>query len=55
MFSGSPKVILNTSNPDFNPNPITRAEIDAQISKTENDSKSFNIYPVLSFGGSYGF
>lgn len=55
MFSGSPKVTLNASNPDFNNNPTTRAEIDAQISKTENDSKSFNIYPVLSFGVSYGF
>jgi hypothetical protein len=55
MFSGSPKVSLNASNPVFNNNPITRNQIDNQARQTENDLKGFNLYPVLSIGLSYGF
>jgi hypothetical protein len=55
MFAGSPKVTLNASNPTFNNNPITRAQIDNQARQTENDLKGFNLYPVLSIGLSYGF
>jgi hypothetical protein len=55
IFAGSPKVTLNASNPTFNNNPITRAQIDNQARQTENDLKGFNLYPVLSVGLSYGF
>ncbi len=55
MFTGSPKVTLNASNPAFNNNPTTRGAIDNQARQTENDLKGFNIYPVLSVGVSYGF
>jgi hypothetical protein len=55
MFTGSPKVSLNASNPAFNNNPITRAQLDNQVRQTENDLKGFNVYPVLSIGLSYGF
>jgi hypothetical protein len=55
MFTGSPKVSLNASNPAFNNNPITRAQLDNQARQTENDLKGFNVYPVLSIGLSYGF
>ncbi len=55
MFTGSPKVTLDASNPTFNNNPTTRAQIDNQVRQTENDLKGFNVYPVLSIGVSYGF
>jgi hypothetical protein len=55
MFTGSPKVTLNASNPTFNNNPTTRAQIDNQVRQTENDLKGFSVYPVLSIGLSYGF
>jgi hypothetical protein len=55
MFAGSPKVSLTASNPAFNNNPITRAQLDNQVRQTENDLKGFNVYPVLSIGLSYGF
>lgn len=55
MFTGSPKVSLNASNPTFNNNPVTRAQLDSQARQTENDLRGFNIYPVLSVGVSYGF
>ncbi len=55
MFTGSPKVTLNASNPAFNNNPTTRSAIDNQARQTENDLKGFNLYPVLSVGISYGF
>ncbi len=55
MFTGSPKVTLNASNPTFNNNPVTRTQIDNQARQTENDLKGFNLYPVLSIGLSYGF
>jgi hypothetical protein len=55
MFTGSPKVSLTASNPTFNNNPITRAQLDNQVRQTENDLKGFNVYPVLSVGVSYGF
>jgi hypothetical protein len=55
MFTGSPKVTLNASNPVFNNNPTTRTQLDNQVRQTENDLKSFNVYPVLSVGISYGF
>jgi hypothetical protein len=48
-------VTLNASNPTFNNDPTTRAQIDAQVRQTENDLKGFNVYPVLSIGLSYGF
>jgi hypothetical protein len=55
MFTGSPKVTLNASNPTFNNNATARAQLDRQASQTESDLKGFNIYPVLSVGVSYGF
>ena len=55
MFAGSPKVSLTASNPTFNNNAITRAQLDNQVRQTENDLKGFNVYPVLSIGLSYGF
>jgi hypothetical protein len=55
MFTGSPKVSLNASNPTFNNNPVTRAQLDNQARQTENDLRGFNVYPVLSVGVSYGF
>jgi hypothetical protein len=55
MFTGSPKVTLNASNPAFNNNPITRTQLDNQVRQTENDLRGFNVYPVLSIGLSYGF
>ncbi len=55
MFTGAPKVSLNASNPTFNNDPTTRAQLDAQVRQTENDLKGFNVYPVLSIGLSYGF
>lgn len=55
MFAGSPKVTLTASNPTFNNNSTTRAQLDRQERQTENDLKGFNIYPVLSVGVSYGF
>jgi hypothetical protein len=55
MFTGAPKVTLNASNPTFNNDPTTRAQIDNQVRQTENDLKGFNVYPVLSVGVSYGF
>jgi hypothetical protein len=55
MFTGSPKVSLTASNPAFNSNPITRAQLDNQVRQTENDLRGFNVYPVLSVGLSYGF
>ena len=55
MFTGSPKVTLNASNPTFNNNPTTRTQLDNQVRQTENDLKGFNVYPVLSVGISYGF
>jgi hypothetical protein len=55
MFTGSPKVTLNASNPTFNSNPIARTQLDNQVRQTENDLKGFNVYPVLSIGLSYGF
>ena len=55
MFTGSPKVTLNASNPAFNNNPTTRTQLDNQVRQTENDLRGFNVYPVLSVGLSYGF
>jgi hypothetical protein len=55
MFTGSPKVTLNASNPAFNNNPVTRNQLDNQVRQTENDLRGFNVYPVLSVGLSYGF
>jgi hypothetical protein len=55
MFTGSPKVSLTASNPTFNNNATTRAQIDNQARQTENDLRGFNVYPVLSVGVSYGF
>jgi hypothetical protein len=55
MFTGAPKVSLNASNPTFNNDPTTRAQIDNQVRQTENDLKGFSVYPVLSVGISYGF
>jgi hypothetical protein len=55
LFTGGPKVNLNATNPLFNSNPTTRAQIDAQARQTENDLRGFNVYPVLSVGVSYGF
>ncbi len=55
MFTGSPKVSLTASNPTFNNNSTTRAQLDRQERQTENDLKGFNLYPVLSVGISYGF
>jgi hypothetical protein len=55
MFTGAPQVTLNASNPAFNTNPITRARIDNKARETENDLKGFSVYPVVSFGVSYGF
>ncbi|WP_309736789.1 hypothetical protein [Chamaesiphon sp. OTE_75_metabat_556] len=55
MFTGSPKVSLTASNPTFNNNATTRAQIDSQARQTENDLRGFNVYPVLSVGVSYGF
>jgi hypothetical protein len=55
MFTGSPKVSLNASNPTFNNNPTTRTQLDNQVRQTENDLKGFSVYPVLSVGLSYGF
>ena len=55
MFTGSPKVTLNASDPTFNNNPTTRSQIDNQVRQTENDLRGFNVYPVLSVGLSYGF
>jgi hypothetical protein len=55
MFTGSPKVSLNASNPTFNNNPTTRTQLDNQVRQTENDLRGFNLYPVLSVGVSYGF
>ncbi|WP_310489122.1 hypothetical protein [Chamaesiphon sp. VAR_69_metabat_338] len=55
MFTGSPKVSLTASNPAFNDNATTRAQIDNQARQTENDLRGFNVYPVISVGVSYGF
>lgn len=55
MFTGSPKVSLNASNPTFNNTPITRTQLDNQARQTENDLRGFSVYPVLSIGLSYGF
>jgi hypothetical protein len=55
MFTGSPKVSLNASNPTFNNNSTTRTQLDNQVRQTENDLKGFSVYPVLSVGLSYGF
>jgi hypothetical protein len=55
MFTGSPKVSLNASNPIFNTTPITRTQLDNQARQTENDLRGFSVYPVLSIGLSYGF
>ena len=55
MFTGSPKVSLNASNPIFNNNPVTRTQLDNQVRQTESDLKGFNVYPVISVGLSYGF
>ncbi len=55
MFTGSPKVSLNADNPNFTSIPGAQAELDAQVAKTENELKGFNVYPVLSVGVSYGF
>ena len=55
MFTGSPRVTLNASNPAFNNNPDTRSQLDNQVRQTENDLRGFNAYPVLSVGLSYGF
>jgi hypothetical protein len=55
MFTGSPKVSLTASNPTFNNNATTRAQLDTQARQTENDLRGFNVYPVLSVGVSYGF
>ncbi len=55
MFTGSPRVTLNASNPAFNNNPGTRSQLDNQVRQTENDLRGFNAYPVLSVGLSYGF
>ena len=55
MFTGSPRVSLTASNPTFNNNSITRAQLDNQVRQTENDLKGFSVYPVLSIGLSYGF
>ena len=55
MFTGSPRVTLNASNPAFNNNPDTRSQLDSQVRQTENDLRGFNAYPVLSVGLSYGF
>jgi hypothetical protein len=55
MFTGSPKVSLTADNPNFTSIPGAQAELDAQITKTENELKGFNVYPVLSVGVSYGF
>ena len=55
MFTGSPKVSLNASNPIFNNNPVTRTQLDNQVRRTESDLKGFNVYPVISVGLSYGF
>lgn len=55
MFTGSPKVSLNASNPTFNTTPITRTQLDNQARQTENDLRGFSVYPVLSIGLSYGF
>jgi hypothetical protein len=55
MFTGSPKVTLNASNPTFNDNQTTRTQLDNQVRQTETDLRGFNVYPVLSVGLSYGF
>jgi hypothetical protein len=55
MFTGSPKVSLTASNPAFNDNATTRAQIDNQARQTENELRGFNVYPVISVGVSYGF
>jgi hypothetical protein len=55
MFTGSPQVSLNVSNPTFNSIPGAQDSLNAQIAQTQNDLKGFNVYPVLSVGVSYGF
>jgi hypothetical protein len=51
MFTGSPQVTLNASNPAFNNN----TALNNQARQTENDLRGFSVYPVLSIGLSYGF
>jgi hypothetical protein len=51
MFSGSPKVSLSAPNA---PQAI-KDELEIQERKTNEDIKSFNIYPVVSIGFSYAF
>jgi hypothetical protein len=51
MFSGSPKVSLSAPNP---PQAI-KDELAIQERKTNEDIKSFNMYPVVSIGFSYAF
>jgi hypothetical protein len=51
MFTGSPKVTLNASNPAFN----NSTALNNQARQTENDLRGFSVYPVLSIGLSYGF
>lgn len=55
MFTGAPKVALNSSISDFNNSPDTRTRLDNQIRQTEGDLRGFNVYPVISVGLSYGF
>jgi hypothetical protein len=51
MFTGSPQVTLNASNPAFN----NSTALNNQARQTENDLRGFSVYPVLSIGLSYGF
>jgi hypothetical protein len=55
MFTGSPQVSLNASNPLFQAIPGAQDNLNSQIAQTQNDLKGFNVYPVLSVGFSYGF
>lgn len=59
MFSGSPTVKLSANNissliPTAQQNQI-RSDLAAQERQTNSDIKSFNLYPVISIGFSYGF
>ena len=55
MFQGEPKISINATAA----NPGQQAQLDANLEEErkdiEDESKPFNIYPVLSFGLSYTF
>jgi hypothetical protein len=59
MFAGSPTVKLSANNissliPASQQNQI-RSDLAAQERQTNDDVKSFNVYPVISIGFSYAF